>query len=134
MERWLKHGADQDTSRAADATVRGTVEAILVDIGAPGDAAVRKLPVRVGGWERDSYRSSEQEIKACLSELSMRDIEDIGVAQAQRDALRDGEVETVPGVVLGHRNIPVGSAGCPVPGGNSSGGWGSTVAPARWRR
>ena len=124
-ERWLKRGQDQTEVVAADKRVRDTVEGILTDIAARGDSAVRELSVKFDQWDRDDYRLTSAEIEGCLSQLSKRDIEDITFAQAQvrnfaekqREALRDIEVETLPGVVLGHRNIPVGSAGCYVPGG-----------------
>ncbi|OYW32027.1 MAG: histidinol dehydrogenase [Rhizobiales bacterium 12-66-7] len=105
--------------------VRAVVEGILADIEARGDEAVRALSVKFDGWDRADYRLTDREIRDCLSELSARDIEDIkfaqeqvrNFAQHQRDALRDIEVETLPGVVLGHKNIPVNSVGCYVPGG-----------------
>ncbi len=125
MERWLKQGADRAASNQADTQVRHTVEAILADIADRGDQAVRDLSIKFDGWDRDDYRLTEPEIEACLSQLTRRDLDDIGFAQAQvrrfaeaqRGSIRDIEVETLPGVVLGHRNIPVGSAGCYVPGG-----------------
>ena len=125
MEHWLKRGKDQTEIVAADKKVRETVETILTDIAARGDAAVRDLSVRFDSWDRDDYRLTASEIEGCLAQLSPRDIADITFAQTQvrnfatrqREALRDIEVETMPGVVLGHRNIPVGSAGCYVPGG-----------------
>ncbi len=125
METWLKRGSEASGIAEADARVRETVEAILADVQARGDQAVRDLSIRFDKWERDDYRLSDTEIEACLSQLRPRDIEDIEFAQAQvrnfaqhqREALRDIEVETLPGVVLGHRNIPVQAAGCYVPGG-----------------
>ncbi len=124
MENWLKTGADSDTAQS-DQQVRASVEQILGDIAARGDVAVRELSVKFDRWERDDYRLSPAEIEGCLSQLGKRDIEDINFAQTQvrnfarhqREALRDIEIETLPGVVLGHRNIPVNSAGCYVPGG-----------------
>ncbi len=125
MAEWLKRGADEETTLAADRRVRETVEAILADIGARGDVAVRELSVRFDGWDREDYHLAPAEIEACMAQLTERDLADIAFAQAQvrgfaqhqRDALRDIEVETLPGVVLGHRNIPVNAAGCYVPGG-----------------
>ena len=125
MARWLKRGADATAVAETDRQVRETVEAILADIAARGDAAVRELSIKFDKWDRDSYRLSEAEIEACLAQLRPRDLDDIRFAQAQvrnfaqhqRDALKDIEVETLPGVILGHKNIPVGSAGCYVPGG-----------------
>jgi sulfopropanediol 3-dehydrogenase len=125
MARYLKRGRDVEAVAAADAKVRATVENILGDIASRGDAAVRELSVKFDNWDRDDYRLSDQEIQDCLSQLSQRDIEDIKFAQEQvrkfaehqKAALKDIEVETLPGVVLGHKNIPVNSVGCYVPGG-----------------
>ena len=124
-ERWLKQAQSQMEGLAADKKVRDTVEGILADIAVRGDTAVRELSVKFDNWERDDFRLTPSEIDACLSQLSKRDIADITFAQTQvrnfamkqREAIRDIEVETLPGVVLGHKNIPVGSAGCYVPGG-----------------
>ena len=90
-----------------------------------GDRAVRELSAKFDGWDRDDYRLTGAEIEACLDELGHRALDDIRFAQArvrdfaehQRAALRDVEVETMPGIILGHRNIPVNSVGCYVPGG-----------------
>src|SRR5215210_2288064 len=125
MENWLKRGQDEAEGAAADTKVRATVESILADIAARGDKAVRELSVRFDKWDRDDYRLTESEIEGCLSQLSKRNIEDItfaqtqvrNFAQKQRESILDIEVETLPGVVLGHKNIPIGSAGCYVPGG-----------------
>ena len=110
---------------AADKKVRETVETILADIASRGDMAIRELSIKFDGWDRENYRLTDAEIEGCLSELSKRDIADIKFAQTQvrnfaqhqRAAIRDIEVETLPGIVLGHKNIPVQSAGCYVPGG-----------------
>jgi sulfopropanediol 3-dehydrogenase len=125
MARFLKRGRDADAVAEDDAKVRATVEGILADIKARGDAAVRELSIRFDKWDRQNFRLSEREIQACLDQLTPRDLEDIRFAQTQvrnfaehqKAALRDIEVETLPGVVLGHRNIPVNSVGCYVPGG-----------------
>jgi sulfopropanediol 3-dehydrogenase len=125
MARYLKRGRDVEAVAAADAKVRATVESILGDIAARGDAAVRELSVKFDNWDRDDYRLTDQEIQDCLSQLSQRDLDDIRFAQEQvrkfaehqKAALRDLEVETLPGVILGHKNIPVNSVGCYVPGG-----------------
>ena len=125
MARFLKRGRDADAVAEDDAKVRATVESILADIKARGDAAVRELSIRFDKWDRQNFRLSEAEIQACLDQLSPRDLDDIRFAQTQvrnfaehqKAALRDIEVETLPGVVLGHRNIPVNSVGCYVPGG-----------------
>jgi len=125
MARFLKRGRDADAVAEDDAKVRATVEGILAHIKARGDAAVRELSIRFDKWDRQNFRLSEAEIQACLDQLTPRDLEDIRFAQTQvrnfaehqKAALRDIEVETLPGVVLGHRNIPVNSVGCYVPGG-----------------
>jgi sulfopropanediol 3-dehydrogenase len=125
MARWLKRGRDAGAVAEDDAKVGAAVEMMLVDIQARGDKAVRELSIKFDKWDRADYRLTDAEIRGCLSELSARDIEDIKFAQAQvrnfaehqRAAMRDVEVETLPGVVLGHKHIPVQSIGCYVPGG-----------------
>src|SRR3954449_11345796 len=125
MARWLKRGRDAGAVAEDDAKISAAVEMMLVDIQARGDQAVRELSIRFDKWDRADYRLTDAEIRGCLSELSARDIEDIKFAQAQvrnfaehqRAAMRDVEVETLPGVLLGHKNIPVSSVGCYVPGG-----------------
>jgi sulfopropanediol 3-dehydrogenase len=122
---WLKRGAEAEVLKAAAREVRETVETTLADIEARGDAAVRELSVRFDKLDREDYRLSQSEIDQCLAQLSARDIADIEFAQKQvqnfarhqREAIRDIEVETLPGVVLGHKNLPVNAAGCYVPGG-----------------
>jgi sulfopropanediol 3-dehydrogenase len=125
MIKHLKVGRDAQ-ARAEDLTkVRHIVESILADIEARGDAAVRELSQKFDKWDRNDYRLTAAEIKSCMSELSSRDIDDIkfaqeqvrNFAQLQRDSVKDIEVETLPGVVLGHKNIPVNAVGCYVPGG-----------------
>jgi sulfopropanediol 3-dehydrogenase len=116
---------DAAQTAESDRKVRETVEAILADIADRGDAAVRELSLKFDKLERDDFRLSAQEIESCLSQLSKRDLNDIafaqeqvrGFAKHQRESIKDIEVETLPGVVLGHKNIPVGAAGCYVPGG-----------------
>ena len=125
MAEWLKRGQDEAEGIAADKRVRETVEGILADIAARGDAAVHELSVKFDKWDRPSYRLSEREVEGCLSRLTKRDIADITFAQTQvrtfarhqREAIRDVEVETLPGVVLGHKNVPIAAVGCYVPGG-----------------
>jgi sulfopropanediol 3-dehydrogenase len=125
LENWLKQGRDESEVMAADSKVREAVEGMLRDISERGDEAVRELSIRFDKYERDSYQLSEEEIQGCLSQLSRREIDDIKFAQTQvrnfarkqRESILDVEVETLPGVVLGHKNIPIGSAGCYVPGG-----------------
>ena len=125
MIQVLKHGATEAEKTEADRKVRQTVEAILDDIGARGDAAVRELSARFDKWEPASFRLTADEIQALMDSLPAQVIEDIKFAQAQirrfalaqKDALKDIEVETLPGIRLGHKNIPVNSVGCYVPGG-----------------
>ncbi len=125
MIRYLKRGVTEEEKFAADRKVRQTVEAILDDVIARGDAAVRELSAKFDKWEPKDFRLSPAEIQALIDSLPAQVIEDIKFAQAQirrfaevqRAALRDVEVETLPGVRLGHRNIPVASVGCYVPGG-----------------
>ena len=125
MARHLKRGIDAGKQAEADAKVRATVEGILGDIEARGDDAVRELSARFDGWSPPSFRLSPAEIEAAMSKVARRDLDDIRFAQAQvrnfaqkqKDALKDIEVESLPGVVLGHRNIPVNAVGCYVPGG-----------------
>ena len=127
MATHLKRGKDAEAVAEIDADVRATVEAALADIQARGDDAVREMSIKFDGWERDDYRLSEADIHACVAQLSAGDIADIEFAQArvrnfaeiQRSALQDVERETMPGVILGHKNknIPVNSVGSYVPGG-----------------
>jgi sulfopropanediol 3-dehydrogenase len=125
MAEWLKRGATAEARADLDRKVRDTVEATLADIEARGDAAVRELSVKFDRWDREDYRLSAGEIQDCIDQLSGQDLKDIefaqtqvrNFAQIQRDSMKDVEVETLPGVVLGHRHIPVNGAGCYVPGG-----------------
>jgi sulfopropanediol 3-dehydrogenase len=125
MIRHLKRGITEERAAADDAQVRSTVESILAEIAREGDAAVRRYSEKFDKWSPASFRLSEEAIEAAYRELSARTLDDIRFAQdqvrnfarIQREALRDVEVETLPGVVLGHRNIAVNSVGCYVPGG-----------------
>jgi sulfopropanediol 3-dehydrogenase len=125
MARYLKRGMDAAAIKAADAKVRETVEQILADIEARGEAAVRDLSQKFDKWAPESFRLTPAEIERAIAQVSRRDLEDVKFAQAQvrnfaekqKATMRDLEVETLPGVVLGHRHIPVGSIGCYVPGG-----------------
>ena len=125
MVRYLKRGMDADTVAASDAATRTTVEGILADVSARGDAAVRELSQKFDGWSPESFRLSEADIAAALAAVTPRDLEDIRFAQAQvrrfaqaqRESIKDIEVETLPGVRLGHKNIPVNAVGCYIPGG-----------------
>jgi sulfopropanediol 3-dehydrogenase len=125
MPEVLKAGRAAAARAEDDAKVRETVEAILADIEARGDAAVRELAAKFDKYEAESFRLSPSEIEALVSRVAPRDMEDIRFAQAQvrrfaeaqRASMVDIEVETLPGVILGHRNIPVQSVGCYVPAG-----------------
>jgi sulfopropanediol 3-dehydrogenase len=125
LARHLKRGAAGGTVRAADDAVRTTVEAILADVTARGDAAVRELSLRFDNWSPPAFKLSANEIERAIGQVAKRDLDDIRFAQAQvrgfaerqRETLVDLEVETLPGVVLGHKHIPVASVGCYVPGG-----------------
>ncbi|MGL4322865.1 MAG: histidinol dehydrogenase [Beijerinckiaceae bacterium] len=125
MIRYLKTARSEADRADDDAKVRATVEGILAAIAARGDAAVRELSVQFDAYDPPAFRLSQQQIEQAMAAVSKRDLEDIRFAQAQvrnfaqhqKNALKDIEVETLPGVVLGHRNIPVQSVGCYVPGG-----------------
>jgi sulfopropanediol 3-dehydrogenase len=121
----LKAGKPQSERAEDDAKVRHTVETTLADIETRGDAAIRDLSEKFDNYSPTSFRLSQSEIDAAMSQVSTRDMEDIKFAQtqirtfaeAQRASMLDIEVETMPGVILGHKNIPVQSVGCYVPGG-----------------
>jgi sulfopropanediol 3-dehydrogenase len=125
MSRHIKRAALAGQQEAADAKVRSIVESIIAAVAKRGDAAVREMSERFDKWSPPSFRLSEDEIAALLDKVAPQTIEDIKFAQTQirnfaeiqRGSMRDVEVETLPGVVLGHRHIPVGSVGCYVPGG-----------------
>jgi sulfopropanediol 3-dehydrogenase len=125
MPRYLKRGMDASAIKAVDAKVRETVETILADIEARKDAAVADLSKKFDNWSPADFRLSPQEIERAIAQVPKRDLEDIKFAQAQvrnfaqkqRDSMHDLEVETLPGVVLGHKHIPVNAIGCYVPGG-----------------
>lgn len=121
----LKQGKPESERAEDDAKVRATVEATLAQIQTGGDAAVRELSQKFDGYSPDHFRLTQSEIDAAMQKVSARDMEDIKFAQtqirrfaqAQRASMTDIEVETMPGVILGHKNIPVQSVGCYVPGG-----------------
>jgi sulfopropanediol 3-dehydrogenase len=125
VAKWLKQGAEAEVIKSAAREVRDTVENLLADIEARGDVAVRELAIRFDKMDREDYRLSDAEIQACMNQLSDRDLKDIEFAQTQvrnfaqhqRNSMVDVEVETLPGVILGHKHIPVNAAGCYVPGG-----------------
>ena len=123
--RYLKTGKPEAERREDDVKVRHIVEDTLADIEARGDLAVRELSVKFDNYDPPQFRLSASEIEATMSKVSARDMDDIKYAQkqirrfaeAQRASMTDIEIETEPGVILGHRNIPVQSVGCYVPGG-----------------
>ena len=125
MIRYLKKGMAAGRQSERDARIQSAVEGILSDITENGDDAVRRYSQQFDDWLPDSFRLSRQEIDDCHARLEPQAIADIrfaqeqirNFAQIQLEALSDVEVETRPGVVLGHRNIPVESVGCYVPGG-----------------
>ncbi|CAM3979413.1 histidinol dehydrogenase [Phaeobacter inhibens] len=122
---YLKRGKPEADRVEDDAKTASVVASTLKDIEARGDAAVRELACKFDNYDRDSYRLSEAEIEAIIAKVSPREMADIQFAQdqvtkfaqAQRDSMLDIEVEPMPGVILGHKNIPVQSVGCYVPGG-----------------
>lgn len=122
---YLKRGRAEADKAADDASTRQIVETTLADIEARGDASVRELSAKFDGYEPASFRLSSGEIEALMNHVSDRDMEDIkfaqtqvrNFAQAQRDSMLDIELEPLPGIILGHKNIPVQSVGCYVPGG-----------------
>jgi sulfopropanediol 3-dehydrogenase len=123
--RTLKAGRSQEAKAEASAEVRSAVESILADVAERGDEAVRHYSESFDGWTPESFLLTESEIEACVASVPEQTVDDVrfaqeqirGFALAQRAALADVEVETLPGVFLGHRNIPVESVGCYVPGG-----------------
>ena len=122
---YLKRGKPEAERAEDDAKTRQIVEATLKDIEARGDMAVRELSEKFDGYTPDAFRLTQAQIDDLISQLSERELEDIKFAQAQvrtfaqaqRNSMTDIEVETMPGVILGHKNIPVQSVGCYVPGG-----------------
>jgi sulfopropanediol 3-dehydrogenase len=125
MARYLKRGMDAGAIEAADAKVRETVEGILDAVKARGDAAIRELSEKFDKWSPENFRLSPQEIERAIGQVKKRDLDDLRFAQAQvrnfaqkqKETMRDLEVETLPGVILGHKHIPVNAIGCYVPGG-----------------
>ncbi|MEX3016340.1 histidinol dehydrogenase [Gymnodinialimonas hymeniacidonis] len=125
MAEYLKRGKPAEERAEDDAKVRGIVEGILGDIEARGDAAVKELSAKFDGYEPEAFRLTPSEIEAAMQQVTTREMDDIRFAQAQirrfaeaqRASMTDIEVETIPGVILGHKNIPVNSVGCYVPGG-----------------
>lgn len=125
MTTYIKQRSNQTESLIADHKVKATVESIIADVRLRGEQAVRELSAKFDHWSPESFRLTEVEIDALIDSLPKQTLEDIkfaqaqvrNFAQAQRDTIRDIEVETLPGVILGHKNIPVNSVGCYIPGG-----------------
>jgi sulfopropanediol 3-dehydrogenase len=125
MPRHLKRGMDAGAIEEADAKVRQTVDSILAEVKAKGDQAIRDLSKKFDKWEPQDFKLSPQDVEKAIAQVPKRDLDDIRFAQAQvrnfaqkqRDSMHDIEVETLPGVVLGHKHIPVNAIGCYVPGG-----------------
>ena len=125
MASWLKEAISEEKRDKAQKQIRDTVEKLLEDIDKRGDAAVRELSKRFDNWSPDEFRLSEKEIQSCINRLDSQTIDDIcfaqeqikNFAQIQRNSMKDVEEETLPGVILGHRNIPANRVGSYVPGG-----------------
>jgi sulfopropanediol 3-dehydrogenase len=125
MPVWLKRGKNVEERAEADRQVRATVEAILGDIEKRGDAAIRELSAKFDKWEREDFRLSQKEVDDCMAQLTDQDLTDIefaqtqvrNFAQAQKATMTDLAVETLPGVTLGHKHVPINAVGCYVPGG-----------------
>ena len=125
MVTFLKRGKDEKQIAAESLKVKKTVEEILLQIEEKGHSAVLELAEKFDGYVHETLRLTEHEIQEAISKVPPEDIDDIKFAQAQirhfaekqRECVKDLEIETIPGVILGHKNIPVNSVGCYVPGG-----------------
>ena len=123
--KYLKKGKNDSDKALEDASVSETVKKTLKMIKEGGDKAVRELSEKFDNYSPKSFKLSLSEINDLIDKVPARDLEDIkfaqeqirNFAQAQRDSMQDIEIETMPGVILGHKNIPVQSVGCYVPGG-----------------
>jgi sulfopropanediol 3-dehydrogenase len=125
MIRYLKKGKSQEEISVSNQNVKEIVEKILADIESRGDTAIAEYSEQFDKWTPKSFKLSKSDIKACYDELDEQALNDIrwaqsqirNFAQIQRDSMLDVEVETLPGVTLGHKHIPVNSVGCYIPGG-----------------
>ena len=125
MVTYLKRGKSSQIRADEDSKVREKVEAMIKDIEAHGDEAVRQYSKTFDNWDPLEFRLTQADIEVARKSLSAREIEDItfaqkqvrNFAQIQRDSMKDVEVETYPGVILGHKHIPVNAVGCYIPGG-----------------
>ena len=123
--RYIKKGKSVEQKAEADAKVQEVVRGILADIRERHEDAVRELSQKFDNWNPADFKLSDQQIERIVASLPTQAVADIKFAQeqvrnfakAQRAALQDIEIETLPGVVLGHKNIPVNRVGCYVPGG-----------------
>jgi len=122
---YLKRGPSVEEKQDADAKVQETVKTILADIRDRKDDAVRELSQKFDNWSPETFRLSDEKIQAAVDSLPQQTIDDLKFAQAQirkfaeaqLASLSDVEIETIPGVILGHKNLPMNSVGCYVPGG-----------------
>ena len=122
---YLKSGKPDEERAQDDAKTKTIVEDILLDIETRGDKAVRDLSAKFDNYTPKNFKLTDQEISDLVATLTERELADIKFAQAQvrnfakaqRESMLDIEIETLPGVILGHKNIPVQSVGCYVPGG-----------------
>lgn len=125
MPTYLKRGKSDQEKQEADTKVQQAVQGIIQDVEQRGDEAVRELSEKFDKWSPESFRLSTETIQQVMDELPQQVIDDITFAQSQiqnfarhqRESIQDIEVETRPGVILGHKNIPVNSVGCYIPGG-----------------
>jgi sulfopropanediol 3-dehydrogenase len=125
MARFIKQGKSDTELKEADAKVKEIVSGIIKDIETNGDAAVKSLSDKFDKWSPESFRLTDAQIAEIVASVPEQVINDIKFAQTQiknfatkqRESIKDIEVETLPGVFLGHKNIPINSAGCYIPGG-----------------
>lgn len=125
MIQQIKKGITYAESKDADLKVRALVEAMLENVTQNGDAAVREYSEKLDKWSPENFRVTKEQAEEIIASLPQQVIDDIkfaqtqirNFAQIQRDSIKDVEVETLPGVFLGHKNIPMNSVGCYVPGG-----------------
>ncbi len=125
MAIYLKHGIDVEIAETQDAKVRSVVESVLTNIESNGDAAVREYSEQFDKWSPESFRLTRAQIDGCYEKRDQQVIDDIKFAQEQvgnfariqRNSMKDVEEETLPGVILGHKHIPMNSVGCYIPGG-----------------
>ena len=123
--QYLKQGKSADERATDNNKIKESVEQILKDIENRGDTAIKELSQQFDNYAPDNFRLNEEQIETLIKKLSKRELEDIrfaqdqvrNFAQIQRNSMTDVEVETLPGVILGHKNIPVQSVGCYIPGG-----------------